>query len=97
MADHQAVLKNVPQLKLPTTTPATPSAGTAGNPAAAAAAAAAAPPSTQTLQGQWKDTDGKYMLTFVDGGRQEDLPASVEGERLLVKGEGFQLAFDRQD
>ncbi len=88
MADHQAVLKNVPQLKLPAPTPAVP---------AAAAAAAATPPTAQTLQGQWKDSDGKYTLTFVDAGRQEDLPASVEGERLLVKAEGFQLAFDRQD
>jgi hypothetical protein len=87
MTDHQAILKNIPQLKLPAATPATP----------AAAAAAAAPPSIQNLQGQWKDSDGKYMLTFVDGGRQEDLPANVEGERLLVKAEGFQLAFDRQD
>ncbi len=85
MADHQAVLKNVPQLKLPSATPS------------AAAAAAAAPVSMQTLQGQWKDSEGKYTLTFVDNGKQEDLPATIEGERLVVKAEGFQLAFDRQD
>jgi len=48
MTDHQAILKNVPPLKLPAAAPAAP----------------AAPAGPQTLQGQWQNLDVKYHLTF---------------------------------
>jgi hypothetical protein len=56
MTDHQAILKDVPQLKPP--------------------AAGAAPTSgAQTLQGQWKNQDGKYQLTLSGGVKDEQLTA----------------------
>jgi len=79
MSDHQAILKNVPQLKLP------------------AAGAAAPPVGPQTLQGQWKNLDGKYQLTLSTGGKDEDLSATVEGDRLTIKSNGMTLAFNRED
>jgi hypothetical protein len=78
MTDHQAILKDAPQLKLP--------------------AAGVAPSSgTQTLKGQWKGQDGKYQLSLSGGTRDEQLTASVEGERLTIATEGLGLVFDRED
>src|SRR6266568_3417612 len=79
MTDHQAILKNVPQLKLPAAGPAPPPVG------------------PQTLQGQWKNLDGKYQLTVSAGGKDEDLSATVEGDRLTIKSNGMTLAFNRED
>jgi hypothetical protein len=74
MTDHKAVLKNVPQLRLP-------AAGTSAGGA-------------QTMQGEWKGLDAnKYQLTFSGA----DLPATVEGDRLMIKAEGMDLAFSRED
>jgi uncharacterized membrane protein YvlD (DUF360 family) len=78
MTDHQATLKNVPQLKLPAMA-ATPSGG------------------MQTLRGQWKNEDGKYQLTLSGGTRDEQLAATVEGDRLTITAEGMALVFDRED
>ena len=78
MTDHQAILKNVPQLKLPATG-AAPSSG------------------PQTLKGQWKNLDGKYQLTLSGGIKDEQLPATVEGDRLTIAAEGMGLVFDRED
>ncbi|HWX23287.1 MAG TPA: CvpA family protein [Candidatus Binatia bacterium] len=74
MADHHAVLKNMPQLR---------QAGAPGSTG----------PGVQTLQGEWKNLDGKYQLTFSGS----DLAANVEGDRLSFKAEGVELAFLRED
>jgi hypothetical protein len=76
MTDHQAILKNLPALKLAVAgTPATP----------------------QTLQGQWKSLDGKYLLTLSGGGQEQQLETLVETDRLTMKSEGMDLVFNRED
>jgi hypothetical protein len=62
-------------------------------------AAAGSPPgfSLQTLQGTWKNLDGKYQLTLSTGGREAELAAAVEGERLTITGDGMNLVFNRED
>lgn len=57
--------------------------------------AAAATP--QNVQGQWKRSDGKYQLSLSWSGRQEALLANVEGDRLIIAGEGSELALNRED
>jgi hypothetical protein len=55
----------------------------------------ATPPTSgqQTLQGQWKDLDTKYLLSFSG----VDLNATVEGDRLTIKSPSMDLIFDRED
>ena len=77
--DHQAILKNVPQLRLAT------------------AAAAPAGGGLQTLKGQWKASDGKYQLALSGGSRDESFVATLDGDRLTIGMDGFDLAFDRED
>jgi hypothetical protein len=55
--------------------------------------AAPAAPTLQTFKGEWKDVEGKYLLSFSG----TDLPAHVEGDRLAVKSEGVDLVFNRED
>ncbi len=78
MTDNQAILKNVPQIRLPT-------------------AAAAPTGGPQTLKGQWKGGDGKYLLNLSGGVKDEQLNAMVEGDRLTITGEGTGLVFQRED
>ena len=78
MTDHAALLKDVPQLRLPTA-----GAPSAGGP--------------MTFKGEWKSLDGKYQLNLSGGAKDEQLVASVEGERLTIAGEGLGLVFDRED
>jgi hypothetical protein len=59
--------------------------------AAGPAAAAAAGP--QTFQGQWKNLDVKYQLSFSG----TELPATVDGDRLTIGGEGVAMVFNRED
>jgi uncharacterized membrane protein required for colicin V production len=55
-----------------------------------------APP--QTLRGKWKEMDGKrYQLNLSDGGREVELLATVEGDRMVIKEGSLDLAFTRQD
>jgi hypothetical protein len=56
------------------------------------ATAAPAASSLQNFSGEWKDVEGKYLLTLAGN----DLPASVDGDRLTVKSEGTELVFDRE-
>ena len=77
--DHQAILKNVPQVRLATAA----TAPTGGGP--------------QTLKGQWKASDGKYQLALSGGSRDESLVATLDGDRLTIGMDGFDLAFDRED
>jgi hypothetical protein len=53
----------------------------------------AAPGNLQTLQGQWKDAGNGYQLS-ISG---QDVPATVEGDRLTIKGEGLDLVFNPAD
>lgn len=78
MTDHQAILKNLPQVRLPTAT-AAPTGG------------------PETLKGQWKGGDGKYLLNLSSGVKDEQLAAMVDGDRLTITGEGMGLVFDRED
>ncbi len=76
MTDHQALFKNLPQIKLsPQGAPTAP-----------------AGPS-QTLQGQWKSSDGKYQVTLSGGAEQL---VNVEGERLRTNYEGIELVLVRE-
>ena len=76
--DQSLTIRNLPGLAMPTS---------------AAAAAAAGAPSQQTLQGQWKDLDGKYQLK-VSG---TELLVTVEGDRLAIKTPGVDMVFNRED
>ena len=76
MPDHQALLKNVSQLKV-----------TVGAP----------PANGQMSQGQWQKLDGKYQFTFSLAGREEQIPATIEGDRLTITTEGTQLVLLRED
>jgi hypothetical protein len=52
-----------------------------------------ASPGLQTLKGQWKDLDTRYMLSFSG----LDLPATVEGDRLTIKSRGMDLVFNPEE
>ncbi|HEV2390833.1 MAG TPA: CvpA family protein [Verrucomicrobiae bacterium] len=54
---------------------------------------AGTPGSPQDYEGQWKDVDGKYLISFSG----MDLNATVEGDRLTIKNPGMDLVFDRED
>ena len=47
----------------------------------------------QTLQGQWKGSDGKYQLTMAG----KEYSANVEADRVTVTGEGMEIALVRED
>jgi hypothetical protein len=49
------------------------------------------------LKGQWKTSDGKYQLALSGGSRDESLVATLDGDRLTIGMDGFDLAFDRED
>jgi hypothetical protein len=57
--------------------------------------AAGGVPSTdiQTLQGQWQGADGKYQLTLTG----KDFSGTVEGDRLMMSGDGLEIAFVKED
>jgi hypothetical protein len=51
----------------------------------------------QTLQGQWTSVDGKYTISVSSGANNQDLAATIDGDRLTIKGSGMDMVFDRQD
>lgn len=64
-----------------------------GSPAGAASASG-----PETLQGQWQSLDGgKYQLSVSMGGKDAELAAVVEGDRLTITGEGMNLVFSREN
>ena len=81
--DNQVTLRDAPALRF------SPSAPVATVPPAAPPP----PPSVQTTQGQWKDANGKYLVTL----SSQDLPATVEGDRLHLKNEPLDWVFSRAD
>lgn len=58
------------------------------------AANAVPAPGNQTLQGQWKNADGKYQLTLSGAG---DLNLAIDGDRMTITAEGVNLVFTRED
>jgi hypothetical protein len=50
----------------------------------------------QTLQGEWKNLDGKYQVSF-SGAGMTDLAATVEGDRMVVTGQPIELVFTREN
>jgi hypothetical protein len=57
----------------------------------------AAAPEVQNLQGQWKNADGKYELTFNIDGKMETLAAQIQGDRMVVTGPGMEVGMIRED
>jgi len=57
----------------------------------------AAPATGQVSPGQWAKTDGKYQLTFSLEGREQQIAASIEGDRLTLNNEGNELVLLRED
>jgi uncharacterized membrane protein required for colicin V production len=55
------------------------------------------PGDVQTMQGQWKGSDGSYTLSMNADGKSQDLNANVQGDRLTISGTGFDLAFSHED
>lgn len=55
------------------------------------------PSDVQTMQGQWKGSDGSYTLNMNADGKSQDLTATVQGDRLTISGTGFDLAFSHED
>jgi hypothetical protein len=51
----------------------------------------------QTLQGQWTNVDGKYQISVTSGANSQDLAATIDGDRLTIKGSGMDMVFERQD
>jgi len=51
-------------------------------------------PSNQTLEGQWKNVDGKYQISIAGGG---DLNVAMDQDRMTLSGEGLNLVFSRED
>jgi len=76
MPDHQALLKNISQLKVVPT---------------------AAPATGQTTPGQWTKMDSKYQLTFSLEGKEQQIAASIEGDRMTILSEGNELALLREN
>jgi len=53
--------------------------------------------SLQNYDGRWKNVSGKYELSLSVGGGEQDLPATVEGDRLTVLSDGVGFVFNRED
>ena len=85
MPDNQVTLRDCPGLRFS---------------AAAAAAAippppapAPPPPPLQTVQGQWKDANGKYLISFSG----QDLPTIVENDRIHMQSEALDWVFQSEE
>jgi hypothetical protein len=48
-------------------------------------------------QGKWQRTDGKYQFAFASGGREDLMPATVDGDRLKLTTDGADLLLHRED
>lgn len=60
-------------------------------------AGAATSVTLQTLQGQWQNSNGKYQLDFTIDGKPEQLLGELQGNLLVITGEGLGMAFDHED
>jgi hypothetical protein len=57
----------------------------------------ATPAVGQVAQGQWANLGGKYQFTFSLEGREQQVPATLEGDRLTLSNEGTDLVLLRED
>jgi hypothetical protein len=57
----------------------------------------AAPATGQVTQGQWTKMDSKYQLTFPLEGKEQQIVASIEGDRMTIQSEGNELALLREN
>ncbi len=58
------------------------------------------PPATETAswQGNWKDAGGgNYDLSLTSSGKQQSMPAAIDGTRLTITDDKSPLVFDRQE
>jgi uncharacterized membrane protein required for colicin V production len=58
------------------------------------------PPATETAswQGNWKDAgSGNYDLSLTSNGKQQSMPAAIDGTRLTITDDKSPLVFDRQE
>ncbi|HZR21284.1 MAG TPA: CvpA family protein [Verrucomicrobiae bacterium] len=85
--DNQLILKNAPSFKFSPINVPIPVPGPNGT------VVAQPPPPVQTVQGQWQDANGKYLLSI----SSQDLPTTVEGDRLSMKTEAAEWVFARED
>ena len=85
--DNQVTLRNAPPFKFSPQTVPIPVPGPTG------VAVPPPPPPVQTIQGQWKDANGKYLVSLSN----QDLPATVDGDRLSMKTEALDWVFARED
>ena len=85
--DNQVTLYSAPSLKLSPMTASAPVPGPGGT------FVAPPPPPVQTLQGQWKDANGKYLITL----SSQDLPSTVENDRLTIKTEAMEWVFTGEE
>jgi hypothetical protein len=52
---------------------------------------------SQTLTGDWKGQDGKYLLAVSSGGKEDHIPATIQHDRLTLGTPGLTLVFERED
>jgi hypothetical protein len=57
------------------------------------------PPTTETAswQGRWKGNGTDFELSLNSGGKQQSLPAQIDGTRLTIKDDKTTLVFDLED
>lgn len=55
------------------------------------------PAAPQNIQGQWQEQDATYALSFPSAPGGGAMSATVQGDRLVIKGPGLDFAFDRED
>jgi hypothetical protein len=85
--DNQFTLHDAPAIKFNPVTASAPVAGPGG------VLVPPPPAPVQTVQGPWKDANGKYLIT-ISG---QDLTAIVENDRLSMKTETLDWVFARED
>jgi hypothetical protein len=58
-----------------------------------------AAPTTEYLNvsGRWRNSDGRYTLTYNPEGTEQEAGVDVETDRLIISGQGLELAFQRED
>jgi hypothetical protein len=59
--------------------------------------AGAATTELKTVEGEWKEADGNYVMTYSVEGKAEEAAVSIESGRLALTGQGLGLMFLRQN
>ncbi len=56
-----------------------------------------APATGQSAQGQWAKLDTKYQFSFQLAGKDEQFPATIDGDRMTLTADGAELLLLRED